>query len=42
MKIVLHFSLLFYAVLAEFIFGPLKRGMTEGKPSLGDMWYNMY
>jgi hypothetical protein len=30
---------LFYAALGEFVFGPVERGITEGEPSLGDMYY---
>jgi hypothetical protein len=29
MKIELHCSILFYAVITEFVFGPAERGMTE-------------
>jgi len=41
MKIVLYCSLLFYATVTEFVFGPLDRGMTESKAGRGDTWYNM-
>jgi hypothetical protein len=40
MKIVLFCSLLFYAALTEFVFGPVERAVTEKEPSLGEMWYN--
>jgi hypothetical protein len=36
MKIVLYCSLLFYAAVTEFVFGPLERGMTENKAVHGD------
>jgi hypothetical protein len=41
MKIELHFSMLFYAVVTEFVFGPVESGMTENDPSIGDMYSNI-
>jgi len=33
---------LFYAAVTEFVFSPADWGITEGEPTRGDMWYNMY
>ena len=41
MKIVLYCSLLFYAAVTEFVFGPAETGVIEREPSIGDMWYNI-
>jgi hypothetical protein len=37
MKIVLCCSVLFYAAVTEFVFGPVGRGMTESELGLGDV-----
>ena len=34
MKILLYCSVLFYAAVTEFVFGPVERGMIEGNPVL--------
>jgi len=39
MKILFYYSRLFYAALTEIVFGPVERGMTDGEPTLGDMYY---
>jgi len=41
MKMLLKCSVLFYAAVTEFFFGPVERAVTEKEPSLGDTWYNM-
>jgi hypothetical protein len=41
LKIALCCSVLFYAALTEFAFGVVESGMTEGVPSLRDVYYCM-